>query len=86
MEKVVVHVAWPLELSATAPQPLMVVPSEVKSTVPLVTGDAGAPLVTVAVKVTDWLGLLAKDGLRLLDKLVLVRASDPVVMSGSSRR
>ena len=58
----------------------MVVPSEVKSTVPLVTGDAGVPLVTVAVKVTAWLGVLVKDGLRLLDTVVVVRASEPVVI------
>ena len=64
VEKVVVHVAWPLPLRATAPQPLTVVPSAVKSTVPLVTGVAGEPLVTEAVKHDGLVGRGAKRGIR----------------------
>ena len=48
----VAQVAVRDEVSVTVEQPLMVVPSEVKLTVPVGTG--GPAGVTVALKVTDW--------------------------------
>ncbi len=65
--------------SAAAPQPLMVVPSAVKSMVPLVTGVAGLPLVTAARKVTPWSGLAVKEGSGLPVTDVVVAASEPRV-------
>ena len=64
------HVACPLPFTATAPQPLMIVPSAVNSTVPTVTGTGvTAASSTVAVNVTVAPGAA---GLRLLASCVVV--------------
>src|ERR1700751_4996045 len=49
---VVVHAAVRAAVTATVVQPVMVVPFEVKATVPAGTGGPAGP--TVAVNVTDW--------------------------------
>lgn len=65
---VVVQVAWPA-LTACAPQPEMPVPFAENATVPELTVLLD---VTVAVKLTELLGLLVKDGFRLEETVVVV--------------
>jgi hypothetical protein len=68
VEMVVIRIAFPL-LTGTEAPPGIVTPLLVKVTVPEVTGFP--PLVTVAVKVTEELAPLVKEGL-LFEEMVVV--------------